>query len=107
VPEYQCIDKVTDVFMLSVLITRVEFILPHSEYLLLSILSFEVNWRTVLILQRPVIPLCMVSMNIKQLHVSIHNAFTCFVETVLIFSYTALTGWFYNQNGVCLLRGTD
>jgi hypothetical protein len=24
-----------------------------------------------------------------------------------LFPYTALTDWFYNRDGVCLLRGTD
>jgi hypothetical protein len=57
--QYQCIDKV---FMLSVLVTRVEFIFPHSQYLLTPFhflrLQFPVKWRTLLTLQRSVIPVC-------------------------------------------------
>ena len=108
--KYQRVDKVTKVFMLSVLVTRVEFIFPHSQYLLTPFhflrLQFAVNWRTVLTLQRSVVPVCIVALDIKKLHGSVHNAFMCFMETAIIFPYTALTEWFYNQDGLCLLPGT-
>jgi len=54
--QYHCIDKVTKVYMLSVLVTRMEFFFPHSEYLFTPFhflrLQFAVTWRTVLTLQR-------------------------------------------------------
>jgi hypothetical protein len=109
--QYQCIDKITKLFILSVLVTRVAFIFPHSQYLLTPFhflsLQFAVNWRTVLTPQRSVVPVCIVAVNIKKLHVSIHSACMRLVETAFDFPYTALTDWFYNQNGVRLLRGTD
>jgi hypothetical protein len=69
-------------------------------------LAEKLDWKG-LTLQRSVVPICIVAFNIKKLHVSIRNAFMCFVETAIIFPYTALTDWFYDQGAVCLLHGTD
>ena len=42
---------------------------------------------------------------------SAHTVYLCVLcgseNKQRLFPYTALTDWFYNQDGVCLLRGTD
>ena len=41
---------------------------------------------------------------------SAHTVYLCVLcgsENKQRFPYTALTDWFYNQDGLCLLRGTD
>ena len=49
--------------------------------------------------------------NIQQLYVLPTQLYLCVLfgsqNKEPLFSYIALTDWFYNRDGVCLLRGTD
>jgi len=49
--------------------------------------------------------------NIQQFYVRPHTVYLCVLcgseNKQRLFPYTTLTGWFCNQAGMCLLRGTD
>jgi hypothetical protein len=53
----------------------------------------------------------VVTLHIARILRSAHTVYLCVLcgsqNKQRLFSYTALTGWFYNRDGVCLLRGTN
>jgi len=57
-----------------------------------------------------VVTICTARCNIQQLYAlpTLYLCVLCGSENKQrLFPYTALTDWFYNRDGVCLLHGTD
>jgi len=69
------------------------------------------EWSYSLILYSPVITMRTARFNTHKFCVLITQCIYVFCVDLLttqrLFPYTALTDWFYNRDGVCLLRGTD
>jgi hypothetical protein len=73
-------------------------------------LLFRQNRISKVTLYSPMVTICTTSFDIQQFCVlpTIHLCVLCRShEKQRLFLYTALTDFFYNRDGVCLLRGTD
>ena len=59
---------------------------------------------------RTVVTICTASLTFNNSTFCPHSVFTCLFGSQnkqRLFPYTTLTDWFYNRDGVCLLRDTD